>query len=198
MSTGEPASRSSSAPASRSVSACAIASSRSVGTVADRARRGSARRPDRAGSSRRRRSPEDGLGAGDRFGADSDAVDDPPLDGLVVGQHATPDVRALRRPSPSSGPGTSASTGRSRPAPGGSSSRPLGICDRSGNPAGHAGAGSGLRTFGGVGPPAACPSCPSCPWRPCGSTALRPTACPSGRPSTTSSCGPRRTGRRAG
>ena len=81
--------------------------------------------------------------------------------------------------------------------PGGSSSRPFGMLDRSGKPSGMP-APSGLRAFGGVGPRPTLLAPSSCSWQsyaknPCGRTAF-----PSGRPSVTSSCGPRRTGRRAG
>ena len=139
VSVGEPASRSSSAPTSRSVSACAIASSSSIGAVLRPARRGSARRRGRARSSRRRSTVSASF---DRFGAQR-AVDDPstrPARPLRQ-HHGSPDqvshaLRASAAPAVTSGPGTSASTSRCRPGRAAARPDPAACSTESGKPAG--------------------------------------------------------------
>jgi hypothetical protein len=82
-----------------------------------------------------------------RLGAQN-AVDDPPLHRPFVGKSPTAQVQSHQFLG-------NFSFDRSMSArPGGNSSSPLGISDRSGKPAGNPGipAASGLRTFGGVGP----------------------------------------------
>ena len=78
---------------------------------------------------------EDGVGAGDRLGAEH-AVDDPPFDGLPVGQPAAAHVQDAHRASATSCRGTSAWTGRSRPGRAAARRGPWACCDRSGKPAG--------------------------------------------------------------
>ena len=145
-------------------------------------------------SSRRRKTR---LGAGDRLGADP-AVDDPQIDGLVVGQGEPRKCRAARAGSRLLLPGTSVWTGRSRP--GRAAARPgLGHVRqvRGIRRARHAGAqrAAHLRRRRA----ALLPFLPFLPFAPWPLTA-RPTSapsrgCPCRRPSRTSSCGPRRSGR---
>src|ERR1700689_3739802 len=88
---------------------------------------------------------ENRLGAADRFAADP-ALDYPQFNGFFVGQpHPSNVLRHYLLPG-------KFSFDKSKLArPGGSSSRPCGMFDRSGNPAGMP-APSGPRTLGGVGP----------------------------------------------